>query len=196
MYGDIYCITSPSGKKYIGQAVKILANGRRWGYISRWKDHIRDSKGANFCRLLNNAINKYGSENFKVELIHECPVEELNYFETFYIKEQNTISPNGYNLTSGGNHCVQHESTRERKSQSLIGKNKGKIYPKRIRKREEDNDLPKYIRRYIDSSGKQGYRVTSHPTLHSKSFLSKSLSMQEKLEKAIHYLNSNLVEKS
>jgi hypothetical protein len=196
MIGDIYCITSPSGKKYIGQAVKYLKNGKKWGYLSRWKEHIRDSTGKNYCRLLNNAINKYGHENFVIELIKECPVEELNHYESLYIKEYNSLNPNGYNLTTGGDNYIQDESTQELKRISMIGKNKGKIYPKRIRKREEDNTLPKYIRYYSDISGKQGYRVASHPSLKSKSFLSKLLTMEEKLELAIKYLNCESVEKS
>ena len=79
--GEIYCLTSPSGKKYIGQCVKYLSSGKKWGYISRWKEHIRDSKTKNYCRLLNNAIVKYGEENFKVELITECNILEMNQLE-------------------------------------------------------------------------------------------------------------------
>ena len=194
--GHIYCITSPSGKKYIGQAVKYLKNGKNWGYMSRWKEHIRDSKDRNYCRLLNNAIRKYGPEKFTVELILECNVDELNNFETKYITEYNTLSPNGYNLTTGGNFCKQSAETLELKKINMIGKNKGKIYNKRTRIRPEDNNLPKYIRSYYDNSGKKGYRISNHPYLKSKSFLSKSLSMEEKLNLAIKYLSSEMVEKS
>lgn len=188
--GDIYCLTSPSGKKYIGQAVKHLKNGKNWGYLSRWKDHIRDSNTTNYCRLLNNSIRKYGFENFKIELLKECCVSELDRYEKQYILDFNTLSPNGYNLTNGGKTCLQTEETQELKRLSMIGKNKGKIYPKRIRKRNEDNDLPKYIRHYTDSSGKEGYRVSSHPTIKAKSFLTKSITMEEKLQLAINYLNT------
>jgi hypothetical protein len=76
----------------------------------------------------------------------------------------------------------------------MIGKNKGKIYPKRIRKRSEDNELPKYIRHYTDNSGKEGYRISSHPTLKSKSFLSKSITMEEKLKLALNYINAENAE--
>lgn len=27
--GEIYCLTSPSNKKYVGQCVKILSNGKK-----------------------------------------------------------------------------------------------------------------------------------------------------------------------
>jgi group I intron endonuclease len=192
--GDIYCLTSPSGKKYIGQAVKKLKSGKNWGYINRWKEHIRDSKTRDYCRLLNNSIRKYGYENFKVELLKECLVEELNKYEQEYIVELNTLSPNGYNLTSGGNFCQQTEETQILKRNSMIGKNKGKTYPKRIRKNSEDNELPKYVRHYTDNSGKEGYRVSNHPTLKQKSFLKKSLTMNEKLQLALKYINAETAE--
>ena len=198
MDGDIYCITSPSGEKYIGQAVKFLKNGKKWGYLARWREHIIDSRTKNYCRILNEAIIKYGKDNFTVELIKECSIYELNYYEKHYIKELNTMFPNGYNLTSGGKgtYCTQSEDSSNKKRISMLGKNKGKIYPKRLRKREENNDLPKYIRYYSDKSGKEGYRVSSHPILKSKSFLSKLLPMEQKLQLAINYLDGLTAEKS
>ena len=187
--GEIYCLTSPSGKKYVGQCVKQLSSGKKWGYIQRWKDHIRDANSKNYCRQLNNAINKYGSENFTIEVIKECNIYELNYYEEHYIKLYNTLSPNGYNLTSGGSVCRQSEETQILKRKSMIGKNVGKIFPKRPRLREEDNALPKYVRYYRDHSGKEGYRVSNHPILKEKSFLSKKLPLEIKLELALKYLN-------
>lgn len=192
--GDIYCLTSPSGKKYIGQAVKYLKNGKKWGYLGRWNDHIRDSTSKNCCRLLNNAINKYGHVNIKVELLKECDINDLDYYEKLFIKELNTFTPNGYNLTQGGKNFIQSEETQYLKSISMIGKNKGKVYPKKKRKREEDNILPKYIRYYNDKTGKEGYRVSSHPKLKSKSFLSKSITMEQKLQLAINYLMTDNAE--
>jgi hypothetical protein len=188
--GEIYCLTSPSGKKYIGQCVKELVSGKKWGYINRWKEHIRDSKTRNYCRLLNNAINKYKPENFQIELILDCSVEKLDEYEKYYINFYNTYTPNGYNLTNGGSICRQSEETRQLKKESMIGKNKGKVYPKRNRKKEEDNNLPKYIRHYRDSSGKEGYRISSHPIIKSKSFLTKTKTMEEKLNLALNYLNT------
>jgi len=187
--GEIYCLTSPSGKKYVGQCVKQLSSGKKWGYIQRWKDHIRDANTKNYCRQLNNAINKYGSENFTIEVIKECNIYELNYYEEHYIKLYNTLSPNGYNLTSGGSICRQSEETQILKRKSMIGKNVGKIFPKRPRLREEDNALPKYVRYYRDHSGKEGYRVSNHPLLKEKSFFSKKLPLEIKLELALKYLN-------
>ena len=187
--GEIYCVTSPSGKKYIGQCVKYLSNGKPWGYMNRWKDHIRDSQGKNCCRLLNNAILKYGYDNFKIELLTECNIDKLNDLEIYYISLHKTLTPYGYNLTTGGNFCIQSEETKIKKSNSMLYKNKGKIYPKRERKRDIDNNLPKYVRYYIDATGKEGYRISNHPTLKDKSFFGKTITLETKLSLALNYLN-------
>lgn len=71
----------------------------------------------------------------------------------------------------------------------MLGKNKGNSLKKRIRQRDKDNNLPKYLRSYNDSSGKSGYRVSNHPILKDKSFLSKKLSDDEKLNLALEYLS-------
>ena len=61
-YGDIYLITNlKNNKKYVGQAAKILTNGKLWGYMGRWNSHIREAKTTgkvDHCRFLNNAIRK------------------------------------------------------------------------------------------------------------------------------------------
>jgi hypothetical protein len=192
-FGEIYCITSPSGHKYIGQCVKILSNGKIWGYLNRWKEHIRDSKTKNYCRVLNNAIIKYKPENFIIEVLKECDINDLDFYESYYINLYNTLVPNGYNLTTGGSICRQSDETKKLKRISMINKNKGKEYPKRQRKREEDNNLPKYLRYYIDNSGKEGYRISNHPVLKDKSFFGKKISLDDKLKLALDYLNQNIM---
>lgn len=190
--GDIYLLTSPSGKKYVGQAVQFLPSGKKHGFIKRWKQHVYEARvGKDYSVCLNNAIRKYGENNFTVELLLTCRIDKLNEWEQFYIKHLNTMHPQGYNLTEGGSNGRQSIVTRERKRQSALGKNKGKEYPRRERKFEEDKDLPKYVRSYRDKNGKNGYRVCNHPCLKDKSFLSKSLTMEEKLQCALEYLNSS-----
>jgi hypothetical protein len=138
--------------------------------------------------------NKAAKGDFIVEHIEYCSISQADEREIFHIANEKTIFPNGYNLTSGGNFCQQSEETQILKRNSMIGKNKGKIYPKRIRKNSEDNELPKYVRHYTDNSGKEGYRVSNHPTLKQKSFLRKSLTMNEKLQLALKYINAENAE--
>ncbi len=180
-------LESPSGKKYIGQAVEKLCNGKNWGYIQRWKQHLREvNKNINYSPRLDNAIRKYGSESFKVSLICKCTsIEEMNEKEQYYIKEYNTLVPFGYNLTTGGGNCRQSEETKQKKSESLKGKNKGRVMEKRKRLREEDNNLPKYVR-----SVNGGYRISNHPSKIGKTFRSKKISMDEKLNLTLEFLEN------
>jgi hypothetical protein len=188
--GEIYCITSPSNKKYIGQCVKLLSSGKKWGYLKRWNQHIYEAKNnKNYCRLLDNAIRKYNPENFTIELIKECEIKDLDYYENIYISELNTITPNGYNLTTGKSKSRQSDETKNLRRKNMIGKNLGKSLNKKSRKRIEDNNLPKYLRYYKDSSGKEGYRISNHPLLKDKSFVSKYVCIEDKLQMAIQYLN-------
>ena len=87
--GYIYCYTSPSGKKYIGQTVKTLEQRAENG------NHYRE------CTAFWRAIQKYGWENFSCEILEECPTEMLDNREEYYILLFNTLVPNGYNIKCG-----------------------------------------------------------------------------------------------
>lgn len=53
--------------------------------------------------FIKRAINKYSKENFTKEIICHCFFDcEMDDRERFYIKFYNSLSPSGYNLTSGG----------------------------------------------------------------------------------------------
>jgi hypothetical protein len=107
--GQIYMMTNTlTNKVYIGQTVTHRKNKgkyRPFGYIGRFNDHISEAicnTKKKQCRYLNNSIRKDGKEIFKVDLIKTCSLEELDSWEQYYIKEHNSLYPNGYNLTPGG----------------------------------------------------------------------------------------------
>jgi hypothetical protein len=107
--GHIYIITNTATKKcYVGQTLSHRKNRNKYrpfGYQGRFKDHISEAlcnTKKKQCNYLNNAIRQYGKEHFKVELIIECSNDDLDIMEQKYIKECNTLYPNGYNLTKGG----------------------------------------------------------------------------------------------
>jgi hypothetical protein len=110
--GYIYKITNKeNGMMYIGQTIDLK---------NRWKSHMK--KNSN-CLYLKRAIEKYGCDNFKFEIICICFDEALNQCEIEYIKRYNTLVPNGYNLKSGGNSGGKHhQETKDKISNTLKGK--------------------------------------------------------------------------
>ena len=101
----IYLITNQiNGKKYVGQTSRTI-NRRFW-------EHANNKNS-----LIGQAIRKYGQENFTIEKIDMCgTVEQANELEQYYIALYNTITPNGYNLTSGGQYCIPSEETHQNMS--------------------------------------------------------------------------------
>lgn len=80
-----------NSKKYIGITID---------YQRRWKEHIR---GNSRNSLIHKAINKYGEENFLFEIVNEeLSLEEAEKLEIKLIKEEKTLSPDGYNIAKGG----------------------------------------------------------------------------------------------
>lgn len=107
--GQIYLMTNTlTNRVYVGQTVTHRKNKgkyRPFGYIGRFNDHMSEAlcnTKKKQCRYLNNSIRKDGKEIFTIELLKTCNLEELDSWEKYYIKEYNSLYPNGYNLTPGG----------------------------------------------------------------------------------------------
>lgn len=99
-HGYIYRYVSPSGKSYIGQTTNSL-KVRAVNLIS--------GNGYKKCSLFWKAIQKYGWSNFQVEILGEFEIENLNEQEIYYIAKYNSLTPNGYNLTKGGERGKEKE---------------------------------------------------------------------------------------
>jgi group I intron endonuclease len=92
MTGYIYEIRNKVNNKiYIGRTIQ---NPPRNRFNAHKSSARRGSKG-----LLNNAIRKYGSENFDFRIIEQLNAtqKELSEKECFYIKSRKSLVPNGYN---------------------------------------------------------------------------------------------------
>ena len=68
----------------------------------RWNQHIQTASINKGCPALCDAINKYGIQNFEFSVILICFDEDRFKYEIEYIKKYNSVAPNGYNLTNGG----------------------------------------------------------------------------------------------
>jgi len=90
----IYRITNTlNGKCYVGQSVDIA---------SRWKSHCKCGLGidAPATNLLYNAMQEDKIWNFTFELLEECPREQLNEKEAFWIQTYQSNNY-GYNVQKG-----------------------------------------------------------------------------------------------
>jgi len=87
----VYKHTSPSNKSYIGYTKNI---DRRSG------EHEK-ANGSN--PAFHNAVKLYGWDTIQTEILADNLTEiEAKSLEIYYIKKLDTLVPNGYNLTKGG----------------------------------------------------------------------------------------------
>lgn len=157
-------LTSPSKKKYIGQTIRKFSD--------RWSQHqsIAKNNSNDLCMAIHNAINKYGAENFKIEILLEVNNELLDFYEVKFINLYDALYPNGYNLTNGGriNHVYSPESRLK------MSKTQKALYQSSEKMREhikmngqcnkEDKSLPMYLSH--EKNKKKilvGYKVHGHP---------------------------------
>lgn len=89
----------PNNKKYIGKTRRLLSQRQK-----------KDWSGYKNCRLLWNAIQKYGIKNIETQIIFEGDIDnqtasdmENKYIEYYKTNANKYNNPSyGYNLTSGG----------------------------------------------------------------------------------------------
>jgi group I intron endonuclease len=175
--GIIYKLTSPSGKVYIGQTVKSFETR-----LSKHESAAKNLNKMDGCRLLNNAIRKYGFDSFEKIVFFECDDSDLNEFEQFCIAMLETMAPKGYNLTEGGDSGKKSDATKAKMSESAFKRNTT-VY----RKTEETKLLPKYVQVVGN-----GFRISKHPRCRVKTFTRKTA--DENLLDAlsfIDYLDNN-----
>ncbi len=164
-YCEIYKITNKiNGKCYIGQAVSHVLNHKRYrpyGSIGRFKSHISEAYSGKTkqCTYLNSAIRKYGRENFEVKMIECCSLDMSNQREQYHIKADNTMFPNGYNLTYGGNNTRLTEETKLKVSSGVSLYYHDKRYSKFRNIKAIPDDLEQCIRPLNRNNTQYGWYV-------------------------------------
>ena len=108
----IYLITNNiNGKQYVGQSIDIDFRIHQHMF---WKSRS----------IIHKAIKKYGIENFSYDIIMTCPPEMLDVWEKDMINLYDTMTPNGYNRTTGGSNGynrVISEETKKKMSEARKG---------------------------------------------------------------------------
>lgn len=95
----IYKYTAPNGKAYVGQTRTSLKKRRKDEY----------GTGYQGSPCFWNAIRYFnGLNNFSCEILEEVSDDKIDEREKYWIKKENTLVPNGYNIDLGGQ--GQHNS--------------------------------------------------------------------------------------
>jgi group I intron endonuclease len=113
----IYAITNDvNDKAYVG-----LHTGR--DLRKRWSNHLASARMGESCALYN-AIRKYGENKFHITAIWSGYIlpDKLKILERYYIRCFQTMSPNGYNLTEGGDGSFGFKHSEETKEKLRIKK--------------------------------------------------------------------------
>lgn len=120
----MYAVThKDSGKRYIGKSNNIAA---------RWAAHRKDAKHSRGYAI-HHAIRKYGLDAFDFEVLEFCDSDaDALEAETYWIRWYDTMAPNGYNLTVGGEGGERSAETRRKLSEALKGKPKSKEHRRKL----------------------------------------------------------------
>lgn len=143
MYGYIYKTTNLYNNKI---------------YIGQHRSDKFDSSYYGSGIILCNIMNKYGTDNFRCELIEECNSEqELNEREIYWISYYNSTDYSiGYNLMLGGykTRGAKHSEQTRRKISNI----KKGCHPNRDYTKIDD-----VVRYKISNSLKEYYKTHSNP---------------------------------
>ena len=108
----VYKLTSPEGKSYIGVTGRALKT--RWANGKKYHN----------CRAIEEAINRFGWDSFKKELLEsglerDEAYEREHYWVTYFKSNE---KEHGYNLTNGGiRGDIHFEETKKRIARQHIG---------------------------------------------------------------------------
>ncbi len=114
----IYKITSPMGRFYIGQSRDIE---RRFATYKRLSCKSQPK--------LYASLVKYGVNNHYFEVLVECEESELNYYETFYIRQNQSFRSQNLNCRMDGIYQMASDETRKKISEI----NKGRVVSEETR---------------------------------------------------------------
>jgi hypothetical protein len=187
--GLIYMITSPSGKRYVGQHKTDDFDTRKKSHSRNYINFLKakciielknkfdptlkipaNPKG--FCTALYCAFQKYGFHSFTWDIVHpDLSESDLDMMEDYYILAYNTLHPYGYNLKLNSvknGKSTYSDATRKQMSESHIKSVRENLHKYR-KKHKELEDVPQFVT-YFDSGGIRGYRINKHPKCPFKQF--------------------------
>lgn len=159
--GIIYCAKNIITEKlYIGQTRNTLKKRRQQHELSA-KNMSEET--LHYCRGIVNAIRKYGSESFEWSVLRDnVSDDDLDTVEVEEIAKHNSMSPNGYNLTSGGMAGARSGESRQRMKEYRTGRPLSEQTKKRLSESQKGRPKSEETRRRM-SIARKGY-VTPEET--------------------------------
>jgi hypothetical protein len=124
LFNFVYLTTNLiNNKQYVGDHSTNNLN------CSKTKNYLGTGK------IILKSINKYGRKNFKRKILDDSFKTKQEAFDAQekYIKEYNTLVPNGYNLSPKGGYGVPESYLNEETKQKIGKANKGKIHSKEFK---------------------------------------------------------------
>lgn len=122
-----YLVTNKANQKaYVGITTRSLER--------RWYEHCFEAKSCG--KLLSKAIKKYGKDSFEIQPIASSlgGVDDLKQIERVLIEQHNTLVPNGYNLTKGGDGVWGFKHSPE-SVERMAARNRGRTHSDETKKR-------------------------------------------------------------
>ncbi|MBR0262104.1 MAG: helix-turn-helix domain-containing protein [Selenomonadaceae bacterium] len=147
VYGIIYLlIDGTNDLEYVGQTIR--------SFKARFRQHMRGDQ------YIDRVLQKRGADLFATAILKICySQEELDYWEKYFIKARNTISPNGYNLTEGGEGGKPCDEVRARIGAAGKGKKKSPEHRAKIGASERGKKQPPEAKAKI-SAARKGKSLT------------------------------------
>ncbi|MEK0351237.1 MAG: NUMOD3 domain-containing DNA-binding protein [Nitrosopumilus sp.] len=149
----IYQIWFPTSKKYyIGQTCNIQ---------KRMHEHLR--AGSVICK----ALWKY--DDWQVAILHTCKSrDEANRIEIEEIRNFNSVAPNGYNLTRGGEGTTHCEITKEKIRNARRGTHASKETKKKMREAKLGKNNHFYGKHHTEESNEKNRKLHEGKTLEER----------------------------
>lgn len=179
----------------IYKATNTLDNKSYIGFDSKWparkNHHMRTYKTKKYCPLFHRAINKHGIENLQWEILYQSMdgQDTLKRCENYFIVEHETLMPNGYNMTLGGEGVLGLKLSKESIEKSRkknLGKKMSQETKQKISKsstgiiksKEWRENLSKSL---IGRTGKMLGKKHNNETIVKMSYSRKKIEMMRKI---------------
>lgn len=136
------------------------------GKTTRWEKRIKEHLAGTQKRKskIDRYLAKYGPDRFEFSIIDTAiSKDELNAKEKHYIVKLNTLHPNGYNLTEGGDGGLPHPEVKQKISNALKNRQFSTEHKIKLRNSKLGDKNPNFGKSTIVENFGTVRKGTQHP---------------------------------